>query len=355
MDDFATYLGKIKYCTNPEYQELPAIGDKIIPPFLGEFGLEIRFFAAYVEPWLNNGWKLISRRPEIYPTGQALYDEPLFKCIDEILLKYDSHPVGVGFRHRYYDSRISLLKIDSDLDYIKIHIASDETFRDFIFGSFEIDNLIRSRCGIGSVRSETWLDDFLLRFNNSFDSRKHFSHPLAPSFKPMPILHLDELGKFTRTAGNRPHVGVQLRTIGAKRDRHNARSSRDSDVTAVLTAAWNASIKLEVPLIVYGEPSGCHIPHNCASTWSMSMETGIGLLKFELYSLKNCRLMFSPDSGWADLMAWLQVPTLLEKVINPGTWDGMDVFCPRIALFDENSDLSLQIDHLLDSNLSLPV
>ena len=171
----------------------------------------------------------------------------------------------------------------------------------------------------------------------------------------MPILHLDELGKFTRTAGNRPHVGVQLRTIGAKRDRHNARSSRDSDVTAVLTAAWNASIKLEVPLIVYGEPSGCHIPHNCASTWSMSMETGIGLLKFELYSLKNCRLMFSPDSGWADLMAWLQVPTLLEKVINPGTWDGMDVFCPRIALFDENSDLSLQIDHLLDSNLSLPV
>ncbi|MEF3192078.1 MAG: hypothetical protein K6347_05985, partial [Campylobacterales bacterium] len=39
----------------------------LLPPFLGEMGVEIEFFLASVEPYLRSGWKIPARRPQLYP------------------------------------------------------------------------------------------------------------------------------------------------------------------------------------------------------------------------------------------------------------------------------------------------
>ena len=58
--------------------------------------------------------------------------------------------------------------------------------------------------------------------------------------------------------------------------------------------------------------------------------------------------MLAPDSGWADVMAWLGIPVLLEMLINPFAFEGMrDTFRPRIALIDRDADLGAQIDRVL--------
>src|SRR5512139_2914730 len=54
----------------------------ILPPYLGEFGFEVRVFLGAVEPWLHNGWSIPARRPELYPPGTAFADPEFFAEID---------------------------------------------------------------------------------------------------------------------------------------------------------------------------------------------------------------------------------------------------------------------------------
>ncbi len=70
--------------------------------------------------------------------------------------------------------------------------------------------------------------------------------------------------------------------------------------------------------------------------------------------LSACRLMFAPDSGWADLMAWLRVPTLLEGSAYSGHFDDLVDFQPRIALLDRAGGIEAQIDALLASEVHIP-
>ena len=52
---------------------MPKIGVKrVLPPYLGELGYEVKYHLARVEPWLRNGWKILARRPEFYPPGPRL-------------------------------------------------------------------------------------------------------------------------------------------------------------------------------------------------------------------------------------------------------------------------------------------
>ena len=65
--------------------------------------------------------------------------------------------------------------------------------------------------------------------------------------------------------------------------------------------------------------------------------------------------MLSPDSGWADLMAWLGVPTILEMLRVPTTFESLrDTFQPRIVLLDRDAPLGPQIDALLVCDTCLP-
>jgi hypothetical protein len=65
--------------------------------------------------------------------------------------------------------------------------------------------------------------------------------------------------------------------------------------------------------------------------------------------------MLGPDSGWSDLMAWLGVPVLLEKLPNPIVFESLrDSFQPRLALVDRTAPLGPQIDALQALSHCLP-
>jgi hypothetical protein len=68
----------------------------------------------------------------------------------------------------------------------------------------------------------------------------------------------------------------------------------------------------------------------------------------ELGYLKSCRIMLSPNSGWADLMAWLGIPALLEMCNVPGTFEPLrDCFKPRLQVIERDEPLGPQADELI--------
>jgi hypothetical protein len=46
--------------------------ERLLPPYFGEMGFEIRYHLAQVEPWLRHGWKVVTRRPAFYPQDSAI-------------------------------------------------------------------------------------------------------------------------------------------------------------------------------------------------------------------------------------------------------------------------------------------
>src|ERR1700744_5107709 len=63
-------------------------GERVLPPYFGEMGFEIRYHMAQVEPWLRHGWKIVTRRPAFYPEGTAIAVPELFAAADQILKSY---------------------------------------------------------------------------------------------------------------------------------------------------------------------------------------------------------------------------------------------------------------------------
>ena len=138
------------------------------------------------------------------------------------------------------------------------------------------------------------------------------------------------------------HVGLQIRAFKGPIAR-----DRNSDPEWMCETAKAIGAYLNLPVIAYGHPGGCIIPSDMHTTWREA-EGGRGHLARELGYLKSCRIMLGPDSGWSDLMAWLGVPVLLEKLPNPIVFESLrDSFQPRIALADRTAPLGPQIDALL--------
>jgi len=127
-----------------------------------------------------------------------------------------------------------------------------------------------------------------------------------------------------------PHIGVQIRNIPINPE-------RNSDINKMLAAAKFSSNLLGYPILVYGAnddilPDGFQlskdlIPDNC-----MQLEGELSMLKF-------CKLMIAPDSGWADLMGWLQVPTLLEQQYYSWGFEGLRPFKPKILPMSNSEDI----------------
>src|SRR5271154_7331353 len=65
---------------------------KLLPSYNGEMGLEIINFLARVEPYLRNGWRILARRPALYPPGTAFHDPAYFEKLDQLIAKYGLHP-----------------------------------------------------------------------------------------------------------------------------------------------------------------------------------------------------------------------------------------------------------------------
>lgn len=146
-----------------------------------------------------------------------------------------------------------------------------------------------------------------------------------------------------------PHVGVQIRAF-----RGLIARDRNSDPEWMAETAKALGAHFDLPVIVYGHPAGCIIPAGMRATWREE-EGGQGHLARELGSLKSCKIMLAPDSGWTDLMAWLGVPVLLEMLLYATTYESLrDSFQPRIALLDRTKPVGPQADALLASSPCLP-
>ncbi|NJL22241.1 MAG: hypothetical protein HC895_17730 [Leptolyngbyaceae cyanobacterium SM1_3_5] len=65
--------------------------------------------------------------------------------------------------------------------------------------------------------------------------------------------------------------------------------------------------------------------------------------------------MFAPDSGWADLMAWLQIPTLIEQEVVSHAFTWLAPFRPRLAVIRPNLDIIEQVDRIRSQSQSVPL
>ncbi len=325
--------------------ELPATSferRKVLPPYLGELGLEVRYFLAAVEPWLRSGWRIPARRPALYPADTAYADPALFEEIDALIRDTGARPVackltfpgGTGGKWSFVAPELQEGKL-------RIQITNgnaDDLNRLLCAAKLEMAlKQILVRRGVLRCRPLTVWDGLLTAMADSNPVAAVVGvEPLVPSYLPAAFAEPQHSAT--------PHVGVQLRALG---------DPRDSDVPRVMAAATAAAAHLGLPLLVYGHPAGTVQPAGHAAT---AVQAPADLLEYELTMLTQCRVMFAPNSGWFDLMCWLRVPTILEwrDQISAIGVSGMRVFRPRLALHDPSTSIEPQVDRLLAAAESLP-
>lgn len=288
--------------------------ERILPPFLGELGYEVRAFVAMIEPWLRTGWKIPTRRPSIYPEGTTLTDPDFFSRIDQIKAKYECEPImshlAVCFGQNIESDHLSKRKSEFTKD---------------------LQTLVREYVDRPG-RPLTYWDAYLVKpwSGITVDFFSYF-HGLLPSYKP---------AAFLRDYSECPlHVGVQFR-------RMSKMSQRNSDVASVRRFSEEVAHFLEVPLLCYGEESGCFIPEDIRRASDLHPSTDKNL-SGDLRCLSRCVVMISPDSGWADLMGWLNVPTIIQKVYTPHSFYASYSHGATFGVMDSNSPVGPQITSLL--------
>jgi hypothetical protein len=332
----------------PAYRsDFPGLPVKLLPSYNGEMGYEIIYFLARIEPYLRNGWRILARRPALYPEGTAFYDPSYFAKLDQLVSKYGLHPASIGLRspEQRLDHNFHAQLTRCDLDQIALQMRyekPDILIRESGF-ELELRDLFYSQCDIAR-RGVLDVDLKLLSCQcaRMGDFAIESAPLLVPSYQPQPFL--------TPSLAVQPHIGVQLRAL-AKTGKHPSPGpNRDSNPAIILPLAERAAAKLGLPILIYGRPEGNLIPDG----YERSYEPGIDLLGKELQWLSACALMFAPDSGWADLMAWLRVPTLLEGSAYSGHFDALVDFRPRLALIDYERPIEQQIEALLAQATCIP-
>ena len=185
------------------------------------------------------------------------------------------------------------------------------------------------------VRKLSDFDRFQLSFLGSAHGNMEYrcNVALPPSFLPPSFVTPPEpIG---------PHVGVQMRNVI-----NIVHQVRNSDPEWMLAKATEIAVHLGLDLVVYGHPNGCIIPEGHRTSWDAARPDGH--MARELGYLKSCRIMLAPNSGWADLMAWLQIPALVECSPGPGLFEPLrDCFKPRLALLNRDAPAGPQADALI--------
>lgn len=334
--------GKYLNYTSDNYKDL-----KILPPFLGEMGFEIRHFLGSVENWLNKGWKILAKRPNFYPPGTAICDEAFFKELKEITKKYAPYGViSLGFGLYIPPQNPVKMGGHLDSDLAPIHTLTADTqaltiaknlerelralFAPFLLGNKERPLTIWDQKLLSCTNS--------VNINNewtSFDRYVRYSIPA--SYKPY---HFENP---TYQVGE--HIGVQLRNIVQQKYEP---VQRNSDVKQALQYCQELSEYYNLPIIVYGHPNGTYQPDGYEKT-SDNIPVS-KLLEKELGYLRSCKLMLAPNSGWCDLMAWLQVPTLIENNVTFDYFALLEDFSPTIGLINTSLPITKQADNLLQNN-----
>lgn len=319
----------------------------IIPPFLGELGIEVLYFLAVIEPWLRNGWKIFARRPEFYPQGTAIANPDLFCKIDEIIQQYNMIILGSG---TYYHSD----RVMKNLSYnytnghllLKLHsynngystYANQAHQQKHIHDFYQVLHALLKPYILTDKRPFTIWDLELLAQLDDLSheaalTKNATTNAMLPSYKP---------DDFTGGFGfYPPHIGVQFRNL-------HPNIARNSHVKVLLGAAQKACQIMNLPLLVYGPLKGTIHPPGFIHSHQLADQHSLSLLQFELRALRNCALMFSPESGFADLMGWLQVPCLVEDTVhNDFNLARMNIFQPTMRLLDSKTTLESQIFALM--------
>ena len=311
-------------------------GERVLPPYFGEMGFEIRYHLAQAEPWLRNGWKIVTRRPAFYPEGTAIAAPEFFAAADKLMAEFGvvgSHGAlhippldggDLGIEH-WFDNKTGSITVHlSEIRKVTAQSLAEIAIRKLFLEWFHSD-----------TRKLLDLDRFQLSFLGS--AMGNWEYPigvaLPPSFLPPSFVNPPETVA--------PHVGVQLRNVVSR-----VYQDRNSNQAWMLTKAKEIADHLGLDLLVYGHPEGCIIPENYRTTWDANRAEGH--LARELGYLKSCRIMLAPNSGWADLMAWLKIPALLEGCDQPDTFEPLrDCFDPRLAVLNPNLPAGPQADALI--------
>ncbi len=325
---------------------------KILPPFLGEMGFEIRHFLGSVENWLKKGWKILAKRPDFYPPGTAIHDESFFKALKKIISKYAPYGViSLGFG--YYIPPQKTIKAEGHLDsnLAPIHALAADTQTLTIAKNLEIElrSLFAPFLLENKDRPLTIWDQKLLSCTNSVNATnewtsfdRYIRYSIPTSYKPHPFENP------TYTVGE--HIGVQLRNVIQQKYEP---VQRNSDVAQALKYCQELSKYYNLPIIVYGHPNGTYQPEDYEKT---SDDIPVNkLLEKELGYLRNCKIMLAPNSGWCDLMAWLQVPTLIENNVTFDYFSLLEDFSPVIGLINPNEPITQQAARLLSKKSTCTV
>ena len=285
-------------------------------------GVEIRHFLGRVEPWLNAGWRVLARRPEFYPAGTAVFDAAFFALEDRLFNAYGAVRLAVGPHLRHPQN--------GRLSFFGRRLARRKALR------LQADwrRLISRRIHLGETRLLTRWHDDLTRVSTEFTSPSPWvwSDVVPPSYLPPAFTDAQSPYRY------QDHVGVQLRSL------RTSQEPRNSSADEVLRDAADICEDLSLPLLVYGHPSGAILPDGLVNT--NSLQDG-RLLERELGYLRSCKVMLAPNSGWADLMCWLKVPTLLESTGNTGVFRPMAPFAPRLVVRSRGEAASSQAEALL--------
>jgi len=315
---------------NPGLPRVAPIYDGLIlPPYPGEMGIEIRYFLGRVEPWLRAGWKILSRRPELYPVGAAMRDDALTEAENALFARFGAVRLATGPRILHPE--------EGRLTRARWAIASAKARR----LQAEWRRLLRPYLQASEPRPWTRWDMDLTTVSTAFAEHQMwaFTDVRPPSYLPDAFISQDPDCSYDE------HVGVQFRAVTWNP------CGRNSDVATVLAEARDAARHLSLPLLVYGTADGCILPKGTITTASLS--DGHSLAR-ELGYLRSCRVMLSPNSGWADLMCWLRVPVLVEHTEPRWVFEMMAPFQPRILLRQPEALVEDQVDRLMDDESALP-
>src|SRR6185436_4807783 len=174
----------------------------ILPPYLGEFGFEVRFFLGAVEPWLRNGWTIPARRPELYPPGAAFADREFFAHIDRLKKQFGGTEVLLGLSFGTSSRPWKELK-KSTHGAIEIDAVDDAFYRRLATIERAIRRAVKSRY-FHPYRPQTPWDFPLTAVHVPWAPALTFPvNTLVPTYKPAAF------GIDNPSVG--PHVGVQLR------------------------------------------------------------------------------------------------------------------------------------------------
>ena len=306
---------------------------RVMHPFLGEMGLEIRGFLGQIEPWLRAGWVIPARRTSFYPTGSAFEDPVYFERVQAIKAAYGlremvgrletTNPTQISVATGGDEERSHIMISCDTASGIRPALAARRDLRRAFFDRYGHDELLPTRWH-GKLSSQSYLDD-------EFEETARWAVPPSylPAFFEAPPFEFPQ------------HIGVQLRNVPQN-------PARNSDPERMARLATEAAAILKLPVLVYGKGDDLSLP-DIPRTIDL-LPPGTPQMSAELAMLKNCALMIAPDSGWADLMGWLRVPTLLERVYFPWAFAGLRPFSPRIVLAND-ADLRASIEAVLAADV----